>query len=127
MVLSSLACLLLLPTLISAHMTISEVPVNLAAHHVKQLLATPLKNLLQKRDTVLFAGSPTASNILALNSTNGQVVETIPFQEKIYIPGQGPEIYFIVRFGTPLMTNLVYHWPTHDLAHALETNIINLL
>lgn len=93
-VLSNLMCLLL-PALTSAHVTTPKGSVNLAAHHVK-LLSTPLKNLLHKRDAILFAGAPNASNALALNSTNGKVAETIPFEEQIDIPGLGRLIYFIV-------------------------------
>ncbi|KAF6219696.1 hypothetical protein HO133_004165 [Letharia lupina] len=95
MVLSNLMCLLL-PALTSAHVTTSEDPVNLAAHHVKRL-STPLKNLLHKKDAILFASTPTASNILALNSTNGEVAETIPFEEEIDIPGLGHLVYFLVK------------------------------
>lgn len=93
-VLSNLVCLLL-PVLTSAHVTSPEDPVNLAAHHVKRL-SNPLKNLLHKRDAILFAGTSSASNVLALNSTNGELAETIPFEEEIDIPGLGRVVYFLV-------------------------------
>ena len=94
-VLSNLVCLLL-PALTSAHVTTPEDPVNLAAHHVKRL-STPLKNLLHKRDDILFASSSNSSNALALNSTNRDVAEMTTFEEEIYIPGLGRLVYFLVR------------------------------
>ena len=94
--LSNLVCLLL-PALISARATNPEDPVNLAAHHVKRL-STPLKlkSLLHKRDAILYAGIPNTPNGRALNLTDGQVAETIPFEEEIDIPGLGRLIYFLV-------------------------------
>lgn len=86
---------LLLPALASAHVTTPGESANIAAHHVKRL-STPLKNLLHKKDAILFAGTPNASNVLALNSTNGQLAETIPFEEEIDIPGLGRLVYFRV-------------------------------
>ncbi len=86
---------LLLPALISARVTTPEDPVNLAAHHIRRL-SNPLKNLLHKRDAILFAGTPNVPNGLALNSTSGEVEDTIPFEEEIDIPGQGRRIYFFV-------------------------------
>lgn len=94
-VLSNLVCLLL-PVLTSAHVTTPDDSVNLAAHHVKRL-STPLKNLLRKRDAILLASAAGASNALALNSTNGKVVETIPFEVEVDIPGQGRLVYFLVK------------------------------
>lgn len=93
-VLSNLVCLLL-PALSSAHVATTKHPVNLAAHHI-QRLSTPLRDLLHKRDAILFAGTPNASNALALNSTNGELAETIPFEEEIDIPGLGRVVYFLV-------------------------------
>ena len=93
-VLSSLICLLL-PAITFARVTNREDSVNLAAHHVK-LLSTPLKNLLHKRDAILFAGTPNVPGGLALNSTNGQIAETIPFEDEIDIPGPGRTVYFVV-------------------------------
>ncbi|CAF9932827.1 MAG: hypothetical protein ALECFALPRED_005387 [Alectoria fallacina] len=87
---------LLLPALASAHVTTPGESANIAAHHVKRL-STPLKNLLHKKDAILFAGTPNASNVLALNSTNGQLAETIPFEEEIDIPGLGRLVYFRVK------------------------------
>ena len=92
--LSNLLCLLL-PVFTFAHVTTPEDPVNLAAHHVKRL-SNPLGNLLHKRDAILFAGGTNASSTLALNSTNGKIEETIAFEERINIPGQGQVVYFLV-------------------------------
>ena len=92
--LSNLVCLLL-PALIAARVTPWEDPVNLGAHHVKRL-STPLKNLLHKRDAVLFASTPNAPDSLALNSTSVEFLETIPFEEEIDIPGLGRVLYFNV-------------------------------
>lgn len=86
---------LLLPSLTSAHVTTPKDSANLAAHHVERL-STPLRNLLHKRDAILFASVANASSTLALNSTNGEVVETIPFEEQIDIPGLARLIYFFV-------------------------------
>ena len=94
MLLSNLVCLFL-PALISARVIAPEDPINLAAHHVKQL-STPSKNFLRKRDAILFPGAPNASNALALNSTNGEMVEAQPFEEEIDIPGQGGRVHFLV-------------------------------
>lgn len=94
-VLSNLVCLLL-PAFTSAHITTPEDPVNLAALHVKHL-STPLRNLLHKRDTILFASSLNASNALALNSTTGEIAETRSFEEEIDIPGAGRIVYFLVK------------------------------
>lgn len=91
-VLTNLVCLLV-PALTSAHLTTSENTAKVASYHVKRL-STPLKNLLHKRDAILFAGSPNASKILALNSTNGEIAETIPFEAAIAIPGD--LTYFLV-------------------------------
>lgn len=93
-VLSNLICLLL-PALTSAHVTAPKDSVNLAAHHVKRL-STPLRNLLHKRDAISFASVANASSTLALNSTNGDLEETIPFEEDIDIPGLAHLIYFFV-------------------------------
>ena len=92
-VFSNLICLFL-PSLISAHVTNPETPVHIDV----KLLSSPLKNLLHKRQTILFAGAPDASNTLALNSTNGQVTETISFDETISInvPEFKGIVYFIV-------------------------------
>lgn len=95
-ILSSLLCLLL-PALVSSRVATPEDPVNLAAHHIKRL-SSPLKNLLHRRDTILFAGAPDPSTGLALNSTNGAVVETIPFEQEIDIPTQGHVVYFCVCY-----------------------------
>ncbi|CAF9911013.1 hypothetical protein IMSHALPRED_009896 [Imshaugia aleurites] len=86
---------LLLPVITSAYVTAPKDPVKLAAHHVKRL-STPSNNFLRKRDVILFAGSPDASKVLALNSTNGELAETITFEEKIVIPGED-RIYFLVK------------------------------
>ena len=93
-VLSYFVCLLL-PGLASAHFTIPKDPANLAAHNVKRL-STPLKNLLHKRNLTSFAGVSNASNALALNSTDGEIEETITFEEQINIPEIGSLIYFFV-------------------------------
>ena len=93
-VLSNLLCLLV-PAFAFAHVTTSEDPVNLAAHHVKRL-SNPLKNLLHKRDAILSAGGTNASSALALNSTDGDGEENIAFENTIDIPGQGHKVYFIV-------------------------------
>ncbi len=93
-VLSKLVCLLL-PVLASAHVTSPEDPVNLAAHHVKRL-SKPLKDLLRKRDALLFAGNLDTARVLALNSTNGESAQTITFEEEIDIPGLGRLVYFVV-------------------------------
>ena len=90
--LSNFMCLLL-PALTFAHVINQENPVDLAAHH-KRLLSTPLKNLLHRREALLFASTPNVPGGLALNSTNGQVEETIPFEAEIDIIGRS--LYFIV-------------------------------
>ena len=89
--LSNLTCLLL-PALTYAT---AVDPVHLAARHVKRL-SYPLKNLLHKRDAILFAGTKNVPGGLALNSTNGEVIETKPFEEQISIPREGSLVYFIV-------------------------------
>ncbi len=93
-ILSNLLCLLL-PALTSAHGTIPEDPVNLAADHVKRL-SNPLKNLRRRRDAILSAGNPSTSNALALNSMEGDVAEMMNFEAEIDIPGLEHRANFIV-------------------------------
>lgn len=93
-VLSYFVCLLL-PALTSAHFTTPKDPADIAAHDVKRL-STSLKNLLHKRNATLLAGVPNASDALALNSTDGEVANTITFEEDIKIPELGGLIYFFV-------------------------------
>ena len=101
-VLSNLLCLLL-PTFAVAHVTTSEDPVNLAAHHVKRF-SNPFKNLLHKRDAVLSAGGINASSALALNSTD-EDVENVAFEDTIDIPGEGHTVYFIVCQTAQMIDN----------------------
>ena len=93
-VLSNLMCFLL-PALTSAHVISPKDSVSPAAHHVKRL-STPLRNLLHKRDAILFASVANASSTLALNSTKGRLEDTIPFEEDIDIPGLAHTVYFFV-------------------------------
>lgn len=93
-VLSYFVCLLL-PALTSAHFTTPKDPADIAAHNVKRL-STPLKNLLHKRNVTLFASIPNAPNAVALNGTDGEISETITFEQQINIPEIGSGVYFFV-------------------------------
>ena len=92
--LSNLLCLLL-PAFAFPHGTTPEVPVNLAAHHLKRL-SNPLSNLLHRKDAILSAGGTNAPNALALNSTSDKMEENIAFESTIDIPGEGHTVYFLV-------------------------------
>lgn len=95
-VLSNLICLLL-PALTSARVATPEIPTGLAARQLRRLL-TPSKNLLHnKRDTILLAGTPEKPGGLRLNSTNGKIAETTPFESEIDIPLLYPDTDFRVR------------------------------